>query len=111
MKLLVGSVFTDDSPIQQQWLDLQLKFLKATTEDFDHVTVLWKRQTSTFFSKTNVIEPQTKYTLSEAHLKGFEYLVYYFTERMEEFEYFLILDSDAFPIKTGCILLSVVKVI
>ncbi len=99
MKLLVGSVFIDDSPIQQQWLELQLKFLKATTEDFDHVSVLWLRQSDFFFYRSNVIEPQTKYQLSEAHVKGLEYLLYYFTERMEEFDSFLILDSDAFPIK------------
>lgn len=101
MKLLVGSVFMDDSPIQQQWLDLQLKFLKATTENFEHAVVLWKRQTDNFFRKTNVIEPKTHYTLSEAHTRGLNYLFYYFMERMEEFDSFLVLDSDAFPIKTG----------
>lgn len=101
MKLLVGSVFMDDSPIQQQWLDLQLKFLKATTDEFDHAVILWKRQTDTFFRKTNVIEPKTHYTLSEAHTRGLNYLFYYFMERMEEFDAFLVLDSDAFPIKAG----------
>ena len=101
MKLLVGSVFVDDSPIQERWLDLQLKFLGATTEEFEHVVVLWVRQTDAFFKKTNVIEPKVHYRLSEAHSRGLTYLTYYFSERMEEFDAFLFLDSDAFPIKKG----------
>lgn len=103
-KLLVGSVFTDDSLVQQHWLDLQLRFLEITTESFEHVAVLWKRQGNAFFERTTVIEPQTHYAASEAHIRGLTYLLYYFTERMEEFDHFLILDSDAFPIKQGWVL-------
>lgn len=99
MKLLVGSIFVDDSPEQEAWLDLQLKFLQATTPKFEHVSVLWKRHTENFLKKTNLIEPQRHYTQSEAHLRGLTYLLYYFGERQSEFDCFLVLDSDAFPIK------------
>jgi hypothetical protein len=37
-QLLVGSIFRDGGPDQAEWLDLQLRFLRATTPSFDHVS-------------------------------------------------------------------------
>ena len=34
---------------------MQLKFLGATTEEFEHVVVLWVRQTDSFFRKTGPV--------------------------------------------------------
>ena len=93
-KLLVGSVFINDSPIQEKWLDLQLKYLKATTEDFDHVVVLSEGKTSENFSnKTNVLIPEdlTKHA-SEAHFHGLNMLHNYFIERQNDYAQVLIMD-------------------
>lgn len=97
MKLLVGSVFIDDSPAQERWLDLQLKFLSQTTEDFEHVAVVWKQETGAFLKKTWTISPPGAYQHSEAHAQGLNYLL----TQCNEYDHCLILDSDAFPIVSG----------
>lgn len=110
-KLLVGSVFINDSPIQEKWLDLQLKYLKATTEDFDHVVVLSQGKTSDNFSnKTNVLTPtEPQFGESEEHFNGLNLLHNYFIERKNDYENFLFLDADAFPFKNNwmqCLLMK-----
>lgn len=100
-KLLVGSVYANDSPMQEMWLDLQLKYLKATTEDFDHVVVLSEGKTDERFSnKTNVLTPEdVTRSASDAHYHGLKKLHDYFIDRQNDYENFLFLDSDAFPFK------------
>jgi hypothetical protein len=110
-KLLVGSVFINDSPIQEKWLDLQLKYLKATTEDFDHVVVLSQGKTGDNFSnKTNILLPtEPQFGESEEHFYGLNLLHNYFIERKNDYENFLFLDADAFPFKNNwmrCLLMK-----
>lgn len=101
-KLLVGSVFINDSPIQQQWLDLQLKFLAKTVGDFKYTAVLWDKQTD-HFNKVNCLHLSCPFRDSDAHAYGYTYLIQHFKEHLEEFEHFLLLDSDAFPIRDNWI--------
>jgi hypothetical protein len=100
-KLLVGSVFADDTPMQQKWLDLQLLFLAHTTHDFDHVVVLSDGKTNDYFEqKTKVIIPgDTSPKGSDAHCNGLNLLLEYFRNKSDDYENFLFLDADAFPIK------------
>lgn len=101
MKLLVGSVFIDDSPVQQQWLDLQLRFLKDTTDSFDHVALLSQgSKTDTFEKRTRVIVPKDMTMQgSLAHEQGLNELLDYFRNNANEYSHFLIIDGDAFPMK------------
>jgi hypothetical protein len=100
-KLLVGSVFANDSPLQQQWLDLQLRYLRATTPDFEHVVILMAGVTNdSFISRTKVIEPGDKSLgASDAHLRGLNILLDLFKARTSDFENFLFIDGDAFPFR------------
>lgn len=97
-KLLVGSVFASDDPIQRKWLDLQLKFLAATTSDFDHVAVVMEKPaTRYFFDRTQVIVPGPGE--EHPHLRGLRTLLSRFQMFGDQYEGFLFLDSDAFPVK------------
>lgn len=93
---MVGSVFINDSAIQQQWLDLQLKFLAKTVGDFEFTAILWDKQTD-FFDKVKHFHLKCPYRDSDAHAYGYTCLVDHF--RNLDFEHFLLLDSDAFPIR------------
>lgn len=99
--LLVGSVFINDSEPQQQWLDLQLRYLRATTHDFDHVVVLASGIAyNTFGDKTTVLVPQDTTKIgSPAHCQGLNLLLEHFLSKSDEYENFLFIDSDAFPIR------------
>ena len=100
MKVLVGTVFKEDNDLQRKWLDLQLSFLAATTEAFEHVSVVWGGTKGDHFAKkTTVIEPEGYQQASQAHVKGLRYLLHFFRQREAEFDNFLFLDSDAFPIR------------
>lgn len=100
-KLIVGSVFTKDDPIHQKWLDLQLLFLSQTTSDFDHIVVLSDGATNDYFEqKTKVIIPDdTSLKAHEAHCRGLNLLLEYFRNKSDDYENFIFLDADAFPIK------------
>lgn len=104
-KLLVGSVFANDSPSQQRWLNLQLKFFEATTNDFDHVVVVSDGFTNEYFSsKTKVLVPEdTAPKASDAHYRGLNLLRFYFQSVKDQYENFIFIDADAFPIKQNWI--------
>lgn len=98
MKILVGTTITKDDSIQRLWLELQLRYLRATTDQFDHVAVVWGG-TKEGFPETNIIVPEVSVEGCEAHLKGLANLLRFFKEQQDCYDYFLFLDSDAFPIK------------
>lgn len=100
-KLLVGSVFANDSPAQQSWLYLQLAFLQATTTDFDHVVVVSDGITNNSFTETTtVLVPEdTAPKASDAHYRGLNLLLSHFKSRESDYQNFLFIDADAFPIK------------
>lgn len=100
-KLLVGSVFANDAPDQQRWLDLQLRYLAATTENYAHIAVVSEGLTNEVFqSKTSVLIPgNTSLTANNAHLQGLNLLLKHFHEVKDAYDYFLFIDADAFPIR------------
>lgn len=99
-RLLVGSIFADDGPVDCSWLNLQLKFLSQTTDDFDHVSVVWGQHQNCIgdFRSKILNSPEAK-RMSDAHLSGLKKLLEYF--RTQNYEHFLFLDCDAFPIQKG----------
>lgn len=100
-KLLVGTVYANDNPLQQQWLDLQLRWLAATTDGYDHVAVLSEPAATDYFqSRTKVLTPpDTTLYASEAHVQGLNVLTDYFRGVGDQYDNFLYLDGDAFPIR------------
>lgn len=102
-RLLVGSIFRDDSPKPCQWLDLQLGFLRASTYDFDHIAYLPAGPTNNHFARrTQIASPgftdEKTGMGSFDHIRGLNGLLAIFREKVTDYENFLFLDSDAFPI-------------
>lgn len=100
-KLLVGATFADDSPQQRRWLDLQLRYLAATTADYDHVAVVTSGLTNDHFSRatTTLVPDDTTLHASEAHVNALNLLLELFRSRAGHYENFLFLDGDAFPFR------------
>lgn len=103
MKILIGSVFSATG--EPRLLDLQLAFLHQTTKHhFEHVSYLTEDANSTHYlghhNSTVVGQSQVKHTdPSRSHLNGLLGLLKYF--QTVDYDLYLILDSDAFPIKQG----------
>ncbi len=93
-RLLVGTVFIDASPVQQQWFDLQLRFLARTTGPLDHVTFMSDGSNPEVFSGRSKIlrSDQSALTSHVAHVYGLERLLAYFRSHADEYDYFLFLD-------------------
>ena len=102
-KLCIGTIFIDCGPLGEQWLDLQLKYIKATTRDFHHISVVHNGKITPFFeNNTQVIRPGGKGVKnSKGHVIGLECLHRFFIKRRELYEDFLFIDMDAFPIKNN----------
>lgn len=99
-KLLVGSVFATSDDTQQRWLDLQLRFLDATTYDYDHVAVVSDGPSDAFSGRTKVMVPDDlTLEASDAHVNGLSMLLNHFREKQDDYHNFLFLDGDAFPIR------------
>ena len=96
-RLLIGTTFINDSDDQKKWLDLQLSFLRDTTEDFDHIVYLTEHFQN-FEKITNVV---TGY--DNTHVAGLIKLKEVFMENQDFYDYFLFIDSDAFPVQKGWI--------
>lgn len=105
-QLLVGSIFRDGGPDQAEWLELQLKFLRATTPSFDHVSYVNSPKhdllegLGTTFVNDNVADTSNALTVtSQQHINGLNGLLAYFKGCRHNYDYFLFLDNDAFPIR------------
>ena len=102
-KLLVGSVYANSSKQQQAWFQLQSAYLQATTQNFDQVAFVNYSDTSAFDDKVKVVGSLPEDPLhmhdSLVHLKGLIGLHNYFLSVQNEYDRFLFLDSDAFPIR------------
>jgi molybdopterin-guanine dinucleotide biosynthesis protein A len=99
--LLVGSVFADDTPLDKKWLNLQLNFLTDTLQPYDHVIYCNKKNPD--FKEKPVVLPyqqnHNKPAPSNHHIHGISILLEYFKSKSQEYDWFLFIDSDAFPIK------------
>jgi hypothetical protein len=103
--LLIGTALVDDSPGQLQWLDLQLSFIRATTEDFDHLVITSGEVTDPTFAKkrgSQLIRPVNQFDElggSRAHQQSLNILADYFHRQKDNYRLFLFLDCDAFPVR------------
>jgi hypothetical protein len=119
-KLLVGATFRDAQPDQLAWLKLQLAFLNDTTEDFDHVSYVNGKGRYSVRERpdvgnirafdsynTRVVGIGEAHTQREPsptsaqHINSLNCLLAYFKRHQHNYEYFLFLDNDAFPIRRG----------
>lgn len=89
--MLVGSVFSD-CPRTKIWYKLQINALQNTT-DFKHVVY---PNCDVNFTHSTVL-PRGHQNSRLGHIEGLNALLDYFRQN-NEFEYFLLLDSDCFPI-------------
>ena len=96
-KLLVASVYVDHVR-SKDWYSLQKKYLSHTTFDYDYLIYL--NGSENFYDPAHILYKNTSFfsTGQEAHIRGMNFIVDYFTSK-NNYEYLLILDSDAFPIK------------
>lgn len=94
MKILVGSIFSHHER-SSDWYNLQINFLKKTT-NFVHV-VHSNNCNIDFHSSTVVSKGENKDTWGSVnHVYGLNKLLDYF--KTQDYEYYLILDCDCFPI-------------
>jgi hypothetical protein len=103
-RVLIGSVFANDSPEQARWLALQLAYIRSTTCDFHHVVFLPSsdRLRSRFFMENTKFLPnlgKQRITSHHAHALGLQELLRYFKDHRRDYSMFLFIDSDAFPIR------------
>ena len=85
-----------------KWLETQLAFIRATTEDFDHVMVVNKQCPKGTFDafETTVIYPaKQEMGGSRGHQQGLWILTDYFKKFQDKYRYFMFLDCDAFPVR------------
>ena len=101
-KLLVGSVFAPDAR-NETWLRLQFQFLRKTVSDFDHVVYL-NRVEPSLFGESLVLGqvPATEDWAGDELPKAMDALMEYFISQ-PGYENYLMIDSDAFPIRDGWI--------
>jgi len=119
--LLVGSTFRDAREDQLRWLELQLSYLSATTprDSYDYCCVVNERarvatdgsdgshgNLDAFASSVDVIDDGSSFDTSNdpsptsgIHIRSLNRLLYHFKGLRHEYEYFLFLDGDAFPIR------------
>jgi hypothetical protein len=104
--LLVGSVYRNaHGKRQEELLSLQMRFLNSTTESYDQVAVvqsdLVRHPPSPIFQHIDLLQGRKKRGwVSLIHVDGLQRLRRYFVERQESYDWFLFMDSDAFPIRT-----------
>lgn len=91
MKVLVGSVFAECDR-SDKWYSLQIRNLQQTT-DFTHV--VYPNYNGYF--PDSIVLPRGFLCGRTAHVQGLNSLLDYFKTR-DDFDYFLLLDSDCFPI-------------
>jgi len=97
MKLLVGTIIADSSERARQWYSLQTAALDQTV-DYERVAILPTSDCKEFWSRhLTVIEGNS--LIRGFHAWALESLNSYFISRIDEFDYFLFLDSDAFPVR------------
>lgn len=117
-KICVASVYANDDAQNQKWLDLQLYWLSKTTPEAEHFAIIMENASKegevAFRNKTNVIIPdrsplpRTKMLgakhrpwpppCGHSHLRGVNAALDLFKKGVADYDGFLLLDSDAFPV-------------
>ncbi len=102
-KILVGSVFsgTASNADNARWYSLQLAMLRVSSpgHQIDHAVSLSQGQVPDPFGRSRVVfsgeKPAGPSSLN--HATHLHYLLDYFKQRRDDYDFFLFLDSDAFP--------------
>jgi hypothetical protein len=97
--LIIGTVLKDGSPTQRKWLDTQLAFIRATTDEFDHVAVVNKRVPPNSMPTTVIHPVKQGLEGSKGHQQALMILADWFQRHQHEYRHFMFLDCDAFPIR------------
>lgn len=100
--MLVVSVFFG-SERNPNWINLQLEFLKKNTHcPFDHAVVLNEEPRLDLFTESKIIksfEPHSEGAFITIHaLPAFNAAIEYMRSQSNNYNQFLLLDSDSFPI-------------
>lgn len=98
-KVCIGTVFTNmEDPQQVEWLKLQKKFLDATTDNFDYVSFVHHGDPSILYEYSDYVL-LSNYNAIKGHLTGIYDIFDFFKRNRRVYDYFLLLDNDAWPIK------------
>lgn len=102
-RLLVASVFAGTVPneLNRKWYQLQQRMLRDTTPPHEHVACLAKGCGEIADESTVLRPPPDKNKPGPDQAHNYKFLLNHFRERRKEFDAFLLLDSDAFPIAKG----------
>lgn len=103
-KLLVGTILPDVGPLSRTWLNLQLEMLARTTEYVDHFTVVSSGivvDTKHLPGSNYIVPERTDLVMGQAHQQGLNILADLFRAAPDEYDGYLILDCDAFPLRKG----------
>jgi hypothetical protein len=105
-RLLVGSVYSGTATNEDnvRWYNLQLQMLHASApmQHVEHAVSLSQGQSPKPFDRSHIVfSGETKQEASsKSHATHLHYLLEYFKQRRNDFDFFLFLDSDAFPYRT-----------
>ncbi len=94
-KLLVLSVFAR-SPRNDRWIDLQYRFLDRTGPSYDHVVYLHRADSSLFPRSRILGAVDADRPVPQIHGQLLQLLLDH--ARTVSYDYYLFLDSDAFPV-------------
>jgi hypothetical protein len=109
--VLVASVFAS-SPRNETWLHLQRSFLRQTTASYDHAVYLNHCDWSDSFRESLIIGSRSEKTRtgpgkqSADHAAALTEVFRYFRDH-PDYSYYLLLDSDCFPVRRGWLRLLV----
>ncbi len=87
------------------WLDLQTKFIKKNTNNYDFAVFLNTVKNKSLFKDCIIIGENNVATHDGrlSHRKGLRASIEYFRQHQSEYDAFCILDCDCFPIRKGWI--------
>jgi len=106
--ILIGSVYTDFGETNQMWLDLQTQALDAGA-GYEYKLLSYVQQDTGdykdfFADKTDIIHiagcgtANNHAQMVRQHKSGKRAIVEYWRQHADEYDHFIFLDSDAFPV-------------
>lgn len=105
MKTCFGTVFAGPH-FNRRWSDLQQSFVERTTQGkWDLVCCLNREISSNINDRYQILDisnnpkPETFYQMSSDHCRSLSIILDHFHQKIKDYDLFVILDSDAFPIK------------
>ena len=99
MKLFIGTIFAHSSR-NSEWYNLQKSFIEKTTKSYEYGIFLANDVNKKPFDSIDIIgksKSEHSSTISHDHALNLHCLIELFKKM--DFDYYLILDSDCFPIR------------